>query len=420
MITLASIFLVCLAVLGLPLFAVLGAGGLVGAWASDLDFAVLVVEMNRVSSSPNLVAIPLFTFAGTVLAAGGAPKRMVRLFSATFGWMPGGIAVVALTSCAFFTAFSGASGITILALGGLLFPILVQGRYHEQFSLGLVTASGSLGLLFAPSLAILLYGVVARVNIHDLFLAGFVPGLLLLIMLGLYSAFVGRRFSIPTQRFSFGELRKAVIHGFWDILLPLGIIVGVFGGFLTIAEAAACTTAYVLVMELAIHRTLRLDRRLFLIIRDAAILVGSILIILSTAMGLTNLLIDAQIPTKLLAALERSISSQLGFLLLLNVFLLIVGAMMDIFSALIVIIPLILPVAMRFGVDPVHLGIIFLANLEIGYCTPPVGMNLFISSQRLHKPILSCFRAAMPFLMIMFVWLVVVTYFPFASLWWKA
>jgi C4-dicarboxylate transporter, DctM subunit len=420
MIVATVVILIVLAFLGLPLFVVLGAGSLVGAWASQLDPAVLVIEIHRLASSPNLVAIPLFTLAGTLLAAGGAPKRMVRLFNSAFGWMPGGIALVALTSCAFFTAFSGASGITILALGGTLFPILVQGRYSERFSLGLVTSAGSLGLLFAPSLAILLYGIVAKVNIQDLFLAGIAPGLLLLIMLGVYSAYTGRRLAIRTQPFSLRELGQAARHGFGDILLPVGIIIGIFGGFVTVTEASACTAAYVLVLELTIHRTLRFDRRLFLIAKEAAVLVGSILIILSMAMGLTNLLIDAEIPMKVLAAMERSISTPLEFLLLLNVFLLAVGAMMDIFSAIIVVVPLIGPLALRYGVDPAHLGIIFLANLEIGYCTPPVGMNLFISSHRLRKPILTCFHAAIPFLAIMLVWLMVVTYIPFASLWWKA
>jgi C4-dicarboxylate transporter, DctM subunit len=413
------VILIALALLGLPLFVVLGAGSLVGAWASQLDPAVLVIEIHRLASSPNLVAIPLFTLAGTLLAAGGAPKRMVRLFNAALGWMPGGIALVALTSCAFFTAFSGASGITILALGGILFPILVQGRYSERFSLGLVTSSGSLGLLFAPSLAILLYGIVAKVNIQDLFLAGVAPGLLLLTMLAVYSAYTGKRLAIPTQRFSMRELGQAARHGTGDILLPVAIIVGIFGGFVTVTEASACTTAYVLVLELAIHRTLRFDRRLFFIAKDAAVLVGSILIILSMAMGLTNLLIDAQVPMKVLAAMERTVSTPLEFLLLLNVFLLAVGAMMDIFSAIIVVVPLIGPLALRYGVDPAHLGIIFLANLEIGYCTPPVGMNLYISSHRLRKPILTCFHASLPFLAIMLIWLMVVTYIPFASLWWE-
>ncbi len=412
--------LVLLALLGLPLFVVLGAGSLLGVWASELDPAVLIIEVNRLASSPNLVAIPLFTLAGTVLAAGGAPRRMIKLFNAALGWMPGGIAIVTLTSCAFFTAFSGASGITILALGGLLYPILVEGNYTERFSLGLVTASGSLGLLFPPSLALLLYGIVAQVNIQTLFLAGVVPGMILLSMEAAYSAFVGRGCCPPGQlRFSLRELGAAAREGIWDILLPVGIIVGIFGGYLTITEAAACTAAYVLVVELLVTRTLRFDHRLFLIVKEAAVLVGSILIILSMAMGLTNLLIDAQVPMRILAVLEASIDTHLEFLLLLNLFLLVVGAMMDIFSAIVVVVPLILPLASRFGVDPVHLGIIFLANLEIGYCTPPVGINLFISSQRLHKPILTCFRASVPFLLIMVLWLILITYVPFVSLWWR-
>ena len=414
------VLLVALALLGLPLFVVLGAGGLLGAWAADLDPAVLVVEVHRLASSPNLVAIPLFTLAGTVLAAGGAPQRMVRLFNAGLGWLPGGLAVVTVASCAFFTAFAGASGITILALGGLLYPILVSGRYTERFALGLITASGSLGLLFAPSLAVLLYGIVSGVAIEDLFWAGAVPGFILLVMLGAYSAYMGRRTGIPKRTFAFEELLAAVRQGFWDLLLPVGILVGIFGGFVTITEAAACTAGYVLFMELAVHRTLPLDRSLLYVFKDAAVLVGSILIILSLAMGLTNLLVDAQLPMKVLASLERGLDSQLQFLLLLNLFLLAVGAIMDIFSATIVIVPLILPVALRFGVDPVHLGILFLANLEIGYCTPPVGINLFISSQRLRQPVLACFRATLPFLAIMLVWLVVVTYVPFVSLWWRA
>ena len=419
MITPVVLVLVGLALLGLPLFVVLGMGSLFGAWLTGLDPAVLVVETNRLASSPTLIAIPLFTLAGTVLAGGGAPRRMIRLFNAAFGWIPGGIAVVTLTSCAFFTAFSGASGITILALGGLLYPILVEGRYNERFALGLITSSGSLGLLFAPSLAILLYGIVATVSIEHLFLAGFMPGLLLLAMLAVYSAYTGKRSGIPKHEFSVKELRAAALHGLWDILLPAGIIIGIFGGYVTITEAAACTAAYVLFVELVIHRTLRLNHRLFLIAKDAAVLVGSILIILSMAMGVTNLLVDSQVPMRILAALQETITSQLQFLLLLNLFLLAVGAMMDIFSAIIVVVPLILPLALRFGVDPVHLGIIFLANLEIGYCTPPVGINLFISSQRLHKPILTCFRASLPFLGIMMVWLVLVTYVPFFSLWWR-
>jgi C4-dicarboxylate transporter DctM subunit len=411
--------LVGLALLGLPLFVALAAASLIGAWWSGLDPAVLVVEINRLASSPNLIALPLFTLAGTVLAAGGAPHRMIMLFEAALGWMPGGLAIVALASCAFFTAFSGASGITILALGGLLYPILVAGKYTERFSLGLITASGSLGLLFAPSLAVLLYGIVAEVNIQDLFKAGVIPGFLLLLMFALHSMYRGPREGLTRHRFSAAQLAVAVRRGIWDLLLPVAIVAGIFGGFLTITEAAAFTAVYVLFMELFVHRTLRLDHRLFRIARDAAVLVGSIVIILSIAMGLTNLLVDAQIPMRILAGLERWVNNQLEFLLLLNVFLLVVGAMMDIFSAIVVVVPLILPLAARFGVDPVHLGVVFLANLEIGYCTPPVGINLFICCQRLHQPMHVLFRAALPFLAIMLVWLALITYAPVTSLWWR-
>lgn len=408
-----------LALFGLPLFAALGAGSLLFAHYSELDSALLIVELNRLASSPNLTAIPLFTFAGVVLAAGGAPHRLLRLFNAALGWLPGGLAVVAIAACAFFTSFSGASGVTILALGGLLFPVLMKVHYPQRFVLGLLTTSGSLGLLFAPSLAVLLYGIVAGVNIDQLFFAGILPGLLLMLMLATYASVTGTRFGVRHHPFSWHVLLRAVRAGLGDIVLPVLIIVGIFGGFVTVSEAAAGTALYVLVHESAIHRSISLRRQLVPLLADSAVLVGSILIILGIAMGLTNLMIDAQLPMRLLDWMEKTIDSQLQFLILLNLFLLAVGAMMDIFSAIVVVVPLILPLATRFGVDPVHLGIIFLANLEIGYSTPPVGINLFIASQRFEKPILSLFRAALPFLLLMLVWLAIVTYVPALSLWWK-
>ena len=413
------IILVLLALFGLPLFAVLGAGSLFYAHNSGLDSALLIVELNRLATSPNLTAIPMFTFAGVVLAAGGAPQRLIRLFNALLGWLPGGLAIVAIATCAFFTSFSGASGVTILALGGLLYPVLRKVHYPEKFALGLLTTSGSLGLLFAPSLAILLYGIVAGVNIDEMFLAGIVPGVLLMVMLGIYAAFTGARFGVHHHPFAWHVAIRAVRTAYADILLPVLIIVGIFGGFVTISEAAACTALYVVVLEGFIHKSITLRNHLVPLLADTAVLVGSILIILGVAMGLTNLMIDAQLPMKLLSWMEDSIDSQLKFLMLLNIFLLAVGAMMDIFSATVVIVPLILPLAQRFGVDPVHLGIIFLANLEIGYSTPPVGINLFIASQRFEKPILGLFRAALPFLGIMLAWLVIVTYLPLLSLWWQ-
>lgn len=412
-------FLILIAALGVPLFVVLGAGSLIATHAADLDAAVLLVEMLRLTSSPNLMAIPLFTLAGVTLARGGAPQRLVQLFNAGFGWLPGGVAVVALMACAFFTAFSGASGVTILALGGLLYPMLLGERYSKNFSLGLLTASGSVGLLFPPSLAVLLYGIIAGVGIEQLFTAGLVPGILLLAMLSLYATYTSRRSGMVVQAFSPSGLAAGLRAGIWDLLLPVGVVVGLMGGYLTATEIASCSAAYALVLEGAIHRRLIGWTAVYDVLRETCVLVGSLLIILGIALGLTNLLIDAQIPMKMLSLLEQDVHSQFQFLLLLNIFLLIVGCVMDIFSATMVIVPLILPLALHFGIDPVHLGIIFLANLEIGYLTPPVGINLFLASQRFREPILTLFRATLPFLLIMLAWLGLVTYLPQLSLWWR-
>ncbi|TCV82339.1 TRAP transporter large permease [Sulfurirhabdus autotrophica] len=423
------IMLLALAALGVPLFIIIGAGGLVAVWSAGLDPAVLMIEMMRLATSPNLMAIPLFTLAGVVLSKGGAPERLIKLFTAGFGWMPGGLAVVVLITCAFFTALSGASGVTILALGGLLYPMLLREGYTKRFSLGLLTSSGSLGLLFPPSMVVLLYGIVAGVNIEQMFKAGFIPGVILLTMLALYSIFAGHKLEIKKHPFSWKVLKRAIRHGVWDLLLPVGIIVGLLGGYVTVTEAATCTAAYAIFLEMVIHRDLNpitqmpgfgKDRSLLEgIFREASVLSGSLMIILSVAMGLTNSMIDAQIPMKVMALLEQDVTSKMQFLMLLNLFLLLVGAVMDIFSATIVIVPLILPLAHRFGVDPIHLGIIFLANLEIGYMTPPVGINLFLASQRFKEPMLSLFRASLPFLFIMLLWLIMVTYVPTLSLWWQ-
>ena len=416
---LVIIFLFAVAAIGLPLFVVLGAGGMVSAYFADLDPTVLIIEMNRLAGQPNLVAIPLFTFAGMVMAEGGSPQRLIKLFDALLGWMPGGLAIVSIASCAFFTAFTGASGVTIIALGGLLYPLFMQAQYQEKFSLGLLTSGGSLGLLLPPSLAILLYGIVSGASIDDLFVAGVVPGVLLLVMLSVYSHFVVKRWHIQPHAFSSKEIVWAIRHALWDILLPVLIAVGIFGGFVTVTEAAAITAAYALLVECVFCRKLGLIKDLPRVLVETSKLVGSILIILGVAMGLTNLLIDSQLPMRVLEVIETHISSPLQFLFLLNIFLLLVGAMMDIFSAIVVVVPLIMPLAMRYQIDPVHLGIIFLANLEIGYLTPPVGLNLFIASQRFGKSIMTLFRATLPFLFIMLIWLAMVTYLPVLSLWWK-
>jgi C4-dicarboxylate transporter, DctM subunit len=411
--------LIILAIIGMPLFAILGAGGIYASHNADLNPVVLIIEMYRLSSQPNLIAIPLFTFAGMVMAAGGGPQRLIILFDAFFGWMPGGLAVVTIVSCSFFTAFTGASGVTIIALGGLLYPLFKQANYPDRFTLGLLTSSGSLGLLFPPSLAILLYGIISGVSIDELFLAGILPGFLLLVLLSLYSFQTARSWHQAPHDFSLAILINALKVSYLDILLPILIITGIFGGFVTVTEAAAVTASYALFIETIVYKKINMSKDLYKILIDTATLVGSILIILGVAMGLTNLLIDSQLPMKLLSYLEKNIDSQLQFLLLLNVFLLIVGAMMDIFSAIVVVVPLILPIAMHYNIDPVHLGIIFLANLEIGYLTPPVGINLFIASQRFEKPILTLFRSTLPFLVIMLVWLIMLTYIPALTLWWK-
>jgi len=414
-----AILLVIIALVGAPLFIVISAGGLLASQSAEISPDILIVEMHRLATSPNMIAIPLFTFAGVLMSSGGAPTRLVNFYRAAVGWMPGGIAIVTIGSCAFFTAYSGASGVTILALGGLLYPILRGEGYERKFSLGLLTTSGSLGLLFPPSMAILIYGIVAGVSIEDMFLAGIVPGTLLMIMLAIYSMFHGSKSHVVKHKFELSTLLTAIRGTIWDLLLPAGIITGIFGGFVSIMEAAAVTAAYVIIVEVYIYKEIDLRTQFYELLVETSVLFGSLLVILLVALGLTNLMIDAQLPMKLLEAIETHVSSPLGFLLILNVFLLLVGAMMDIFSAIIVVVPLVLPLATRYGIDPLHLGVIFLANLEIGYSTPPVGINLFIASQRFNKTIVTLFKSTLPYLMIMLLWLLMITYIPELSLWWK-
>ncbi len=413
-----SLFIL-LALLGAPLFTVLGAAGLYSSYLADISPDILIIEMNRLAASPNMIALPLFILAGVVMSNGGTAKRLVAFYRATFGWLPGGLAIVALITCAFFTMFSGASGVTILALGGLLYPMLKAEGYRENFSLGLLTTSGSLGLLFPPSLAILIYAIVANVSIENMFYAGIIPGLLLMLMLAAYSMATGRVSTIKRHPFHGSDAFDSTCHCLWDIFLPIGIILGIFGGFVSITEAAAATAAYTLFTETLIHKEINLKQQLLPILSETCLLFGSLIIILLIALGLTNLMIDAQLPMQILGFVEQHVQSQLEFLLLLNLFLLVIGAIMDIFSAIIVVVPLILPLANRYNIDPVHLGIIFLANLEIGYSTPPVGINLFIASQRFKKPVLELFKSTLPFLLIMLVWLLVITYTPVLSLWWQ-
>jgi tripartite ATP-independent transporter DctM subunit len=423
-----GLLLILLAFVGSPLFSIIGAIALLAFSAEGVDTSAIIVELYRLTSAPTLIAIPLFTFAGYLLAEGGTPKRLIALSQALFGWMRGGLAIVALVSCAAFTAFTGASGVTIIALGGLLYPIMLQQKYPEKFSLGLLTTSGSLGLLFPPSLPLILYsmvasnsraagGSVAEAGIDRLFVAGILPGFLLLILLGAYSVRQGAKNQVPKTAFSWASARKALKDAAWEVPLPFLIIGGIYGGFFTATEAAAVTAFYVLVVEVFIYKDLKIFSDVPRIMKESMVLVGAILVILGCAMGLTNYLVDQEVPMKLFALIQQFISSKALFLILLNIFLLIVGMMMDIFSAIIVVVPLIIPIATAYEVNPVHLGIIFLTNLEIGYLTPPVGLNLFISSFRFQKPISEVVRSVLPSIGILLAALAVITYVPALSLW---
>ena len=410
-----SLLLVILAVLGAPLFAIIATSAMVGFYNNETELMTMALELMSIANTPVLTAIPLFTFAGYVLSESKAPQRLVRLTNALFGWMPGGLALVCLAACAFFTAFTGASGVTIIALGAILYPALKQDGYDDRFNLGLVTSSGSLGLLFAPSLPLILYGVVADVSIDDLFRAGILPGLLMLIMLGGYSIWINRHNRKPMGSFSIREVGAALREAVWELPLPIVVLGGIYSGFFAVSEAAAITALYVFIVEVMINREISF-RELPRIVRDSMVLVGGILMILGVSLASTYYMIDTEVPQKLLGMVAELVSSPLSFLVLLLIFLLILGAILDIFSAIMLVVPLILPIAANFGVNEVHLGIVFLAAMQLGYLTPPVGLNLFIASYRFEKPIMHVYSATFPFLMILLLSVILITFWPDLSL----
>ncbi|MCD6584171.1 MAG: TRAP transporter large permease [Desulfobacteraceae bacterium] len=405
-----------MAFLGAPVFVVISAFAMVGFYFTDIPFAALVVDTyNKFANNPVLYTIPLFTFAGFILAESRASVRIVNFSRALLGWLPGGFAIVALVACAFFTAFTGASGVTIIALGGLLYPALIKERYPERFSLGLMTSSGSLGLLFPPSLPIIIFGVVGETSINQLFVAGLIPGMMLILLLGLYSTFIGFRSKVVKEKISLPHIIQATSAAKWELIIPIIVAVGIYGGYVTLGEMATLIVVYALIVEVFIHREIKI-RHLTVIMNQSMVLVGGILIIMAAALALTNYMIDAQVPMVILDSMQNVFKSKWTFLIGLNIFLLVVGCVMDIYSALLVVVPLIMPIAVSYGINPVHLGIIFLTNMEIGYSTPPVGMNLFIAAFRFNKPVLVLYRSAIPFIIILLIALMLITYIPDLSL----
>ena len=412
------ILLFLMTIFGAPLFVVILAVALIGFYTLGIDLSVIAIEIYRLTDTPLLVALPLFTFTGYLMAKSRTSERLVQLTRVFLGWMPGGLAIVSLVACAVFTAFTGASGVTIVALGALLYPAMVQDGYREQFSLGLVTTAGSLGLLFPPSLPLILYGVIAQqistghaFTLEDLFWGGLLPGSLMVALLSGWTLWSNRRTRTQRSPFSIRSALRALRESAWEIPLPVFLVGGIYGGFVAVSEAAAVSALYVLVVEVFIYQEIR-PSQLFGYMRDSMVMVGGILLILAVSLATTNLLIDAGVPEKILDLMQAYVQSKTAFLMLLNIMLLAVGAILDIFSALVIMVPIILPVALNYGVDPVHLGIIFLANMQIGYMTPPVGMNLFIASYRFEKNVSDIYTAALPFMIVLLAALLVITYVP--------
>ncbi|MCP4629424.1 MAG: TRAP transporter large permease subunit [bacterium] len=408
------ILFIVLLLIGVPIFVVIAGLTLFLFFSAEIDISAIIIEMHRMATTPVLVAIPLFTFAGYLLSASGTPKRLIRLSNVVLGWMPGGLSVIALFTCAVFTALTGATGLTIIALGGILLPAMTKGKYSEKFSLGLITTSGTLGLLFPPSLPLIIYAIVANVRIDQLFIAGILPGILLVVLLAAYCIYKSIRENVPRTKFELGELFGAARNVIWELPLPLVVLGGIYSGYFAVSEAAAITAVYVLVVEMVIYRDIRI-KDLPQIMKKSMVLVGGLLIILGAAMGLTNYLIDAEIPMRLLDFFKAHIQSRVLFLVVLNIFLLAVGCTMGIFSALVVVVPLLNPIANAYGIDPVHLGIIFLANLEIGASIPPLGINLFIAGLRFEKSVLKLYAASLPFIAILLLGLALITYLPWLS-----
>jgi len=403
------------AILGSPVFTTLGGMALLLFWSEGLPMASVALDHYRMVVNPSLPMIPLFTLAGYFLAEGGAPRRLIRVFNALFGGLRGGAAIVTVLACAFFTSFSGASGVTIIALGGMLMPLLLGAGYSQKGALGLLTGAGSLGGLLPPGLPLVLYAIVARVSIEDMFLAGILPGLLMVALISLWGLRLAPASARAPRKLDWPEARAALLDAKWELALPLVAFLALFGGFATPVEAAALTAVYAFVVEVAVYRDLDLRRDVPRVMTECGLLVGGILLILGVALGLTNYMVDARMPERIVDWVTGAIGSRWLFLLALNVFLLAAGCLLDIFSATVVLVPLLVPLGLAFGIDPLHLGIIFLVNMELGYLTPPVGMNLFFTAYRFGRPLPEVFRAAFPAVCVLAIGVALVTLLPWLA-----
>lgn len=408
----AFALLLAATVLGAPVFVTLGGAGLILFWGNDEPIAAIAVEHYRLVTNPALPSLPLFTLAGYFMAEGGASRRLVRLFQSLVGWFRGGPAIATALLCAFFTSLTGGSGVTILALAGLLMPVLLAARFSDRDALGLLTGAGSLGILLPPCMPVILYAIIAKVGIREMFLGGLGPGLLLIGMTAAWGIWAGRKSVAHGTKFNLAEARHAIWAAKWELLLPVVSLVSLFGGWATPVEAAAVTAFYAFVVEVFIHRDLDLVRDCPRVMAEAGLLMGGILLILGVALGLTNYLIDAQVPDALAGWALVHVQSRWLFLLGMNLVLLVVGGLIEIYAAIVVVVPLLLPIGERLGLHPVHLGIIFLANMELGFLMPPVGLNLLLASSRLNKTMAETTRAVLPLLVVMIIGVLLITYIP--------
>ncbi len=404
-------------VLGAPVFTALGGAALILFWAEDVPIAAVPLTHYSLVVNPSLPTVPLFTLAGYFLAEGGASRRLVRVFNELFGRIRGGPAIVTAVVCAFFTSFTGGSGVTILALGGVLMPVLLGAKYKERDALGLLTGAGSLGILFPPCLPLILYAIIASqakaaVTIEQIFLGGLLPGCLMVALAIWWGVAAGPKTEPTRGRLDFREARVAVWKAKWELLLPVVALVALFGGFATPVEAAAVTALYAFIVETFVYGDLKLFKDVPRAVTDCGLLVGGVLLILGVALGFTQYLVDAQVPDHAVAWATAAIQSKWLFLLGLNVVLLFVGGLVEIYAAIVVVVPLLVPLGLAFGIDPIHLGIIFLANMELGFLAPPVGLNLLLASYRFNKPMVEVMRAVLPMLGVQFIGVLLITYVP--------